>query len=161
MTIPKPVIAVLLFATLCATACKKNSHETAPEDATLYVYYGGGYTETGYAPDKLQITANASYVLSYNSNGQLITKKLSDAIQDSLKPYLASFPRAAIKADPNVPTYSLRGATDGPFEGFIYVQKNPADTTEIYLDTMREKPGYIQAFRQRINQTIINNKIFN
>ena len=161
MTIPKSLIAVLLSAIFCATACKKNSRETGPEDATLYVYFGGGYTESGYTPDKLQITASASYVLSYNSNGQLTTKKLSDAIQDSLKPYLSSFPRAAIKADPNVHTYSLRGAADGPFEGFIYVQKNPADTTAIYLDTMREKPGYIQAFQQRINQTIINNKIFN
>jgi hypothetical protein len=160
MTIPKPVIAVLLFAILCAAACKKNSHDTAPEDATLYIFNGGGNMPQELYP-KLQITANASYVHSYNNSGQLTTKQLSDAIQDSLKPYLSSFPRAAVKADANVHTYSLRGAADDGFMAFIYIQKNPTDSTAIYLDATKEKPAYIQAFQQRINQTIINNKIFN
>lgn len=161
MTIPKSLIAVLLSTIFCAAACKKNSRETSPEVTSLYVFNDGGYkTAPAASASKLQITADASYVISYN-NGQVIVKKLSDAIQDSLKPYLTSFPRAAIKADPNVNTYSFRGTADDLFQAFIYVQQDPADSTAIYLDIHKESPAYMQAFQQRINQTIINNKIFN
>lgn len=161
MTLPKSLIAVLLSTVFCAAACKKNSREEVPQETSLYVFNDGGYKMApASSASKLQITANASYVISYN-NGEVVTKKLSDAIQDSLKPYLASFPRAAVKADPNVNTYSNRGAADDLFQAFIYVQQDPADSTAIYLDTHRESPSYIQAFQQRINQTIINNKIFN
>ncbi|MEZ2443720.1 hypothetical protein AB6805_18470 [Chitinophaga sp. RCC_12] len=156
MTLPKSLAAILLLASFCVLSCKKDKVE-APDTTSLFVYDAGGsmpMTET----QELQITADASYVITYKGN-EKSTVKLSNKIQDSLKPYLTSFPLAAVKADPN--TYSARGAADGVFRAFVYVQKNPTDTTAIYLDIpLGPVPAYFVEFENKINQTIINNKIF-
>ncbi|SKD01757.1 hypothetical protein SAMN05660461_2288 [Chitinophaga ginsengisegetis] len=160
MTLPKSLAAVLLLASLCVLSCKKDKDKT-PDTTSLFVFNGGGnmaMTEF----KKLQITPDASYVITYKNNDSS-TVKLSGNIHDSLKPYLSSFPRAAIKADPNILNYSTRGAADGVFQVFIYVQKNPTDSTSIYLDIAPywRGPSYFVDFLEKINQTIANNKIFN
>ncbi len=152
-------IAVALLAVCCTTACKKNKDDTPP---TLYIFSGGGTNQTTENPtvNKIQITENASYYVSYSGDRIYTSKKLSDAIHDSLRPYLASFPRAAIKADPNVHTYSKLGVDEDVFQAFVYVRKNPTDSTAIYLDVHREGPDYIQAFWQQINRTMANNHVY-
>jgi hypothetical protein len=159
MTLPKSLAAVLLLASLCVLSCKKDKE--APDTTSLFVFDGGANIANAELK-KLQITADASYVITYKGN-ETSTVKLSDNIQDSLKPYLSSFPRAAIKADPNILTYSARGASDGLFQAFIYVEKDPADSTSIYLDLAPywRGPSYFVDFQEKINQTIANNKIFN
>lgn len=159
MTLPKSLAAVLLLVSFCALSCKKDKAET-PDTTSLFVFNGGSNIPNSEFKT-LQITTDASYVITQKNN-EKNTRKLPDNVQDSLKPYLSSFPRAAIKADPNIFTYSSRGAADGPYQAFIYIQKNPTDTTSIYLDTYsRPGPAYFLDFQQKINQTIINNKIFN
>ncbi|HWV67463.1 hypothetical protein [Chitinophaga sp.] len=158
MTLPKSFAAVLLLASLCVLSCKKDKIETPPDTTSLFVFTGGG-SIPNVESKTLQITADGSYVITQKNN-EKSTRKLPANVQDSLKPYLSSFPRAAIKADPN--TYSSRGALDAGYQAFIYVEKNPADTTAIYLDIpLGSVPAYFIEFERKINQTIINNKIFN
>lgn len=161
MTLPKSLAAVLLLASLCVLSCKKNKVEV-PDTTSLFVFNGGGLRAPNAEFKTLQITADGSYVITQKNN-EKSTVKLSNKIQDSLKPYLSSFPRAAVKADPNVLTYSSRGASDGVFQAFIYVEKNPTDSTSIYLDAAPywRGPSYFVEFQEKINQTIVNNKIFN
>jgi hypothetical protein len=161
MTLPKSLAAVLLLASLCALSCKKDKVE-APDTTSLFVFDGGGLRAPNSEFKTLQITADGSYVITQKNN-EKSTVKLPRNVQDSLKPYLSSFPRAAIKADPNVLSYSTSSASDGVFQAFIYVEKNPTDSTSIYLDLAPywRGPSYFADFREKINQTIINNKIFN
>ncbi|MET3876006.1 hypothetical protein [Chitinophaga sp. OAE865] len=157
MILPKSLAAVLLLASLCALSCKKDMVE-APDTTSLFVF-DGGWSVPNVESQTLQITANGSYVITQKNN-EKSTRELPRNVHDSLKPYLNSFPRTAIKADPNI--YSSRGATDAPYRAFIYVQKNPTDSTEIYLDIpLGPVPAYFADFEKKINQTIINNKIFN
>ncbi|MGF6925936.1 hypothetical protein QFZ48_001436 [Chitinophaga sp. W2I13] len=157
MTLPKSLAAILLLACLCVLSCKKDKVE-APDTTSLFVYDAGSSIPNAEFKT-LQITADGSYTIT-QKNSEKSTRKLPNNVQDSLKPYLTNFPRAAIKADPN--TYSSRGAADGIFRAFIYVQKNPTDTTAIYLDIPGgPAPAYFVEFENKINQTIINNKIFN
>lgn len=161
MTLPKSLAAVLLLASLCALSCKKNKDKVKVPETTSLLVFNGGSSVPNSEFKTLQITADGSYVITQKNN-EKNTRKLPDNVQDSLKPYLSRFPRAAIKADPNILTYSLRGTADGPFQAFVYIQKNSTDTTSIYLDTyLRPGPAYFLDFQQKINQTIINNKIFN
>ncbi|SEW28020.1 hypothetical protein [Chitinophaga arvensicola] len=159
MTVPKSFVALCLMAICSAIACTEKSGGAHPAPC-LVVSYDNGYHEATGSSSKLQITPDSSYLVTQNSSG-VTTKKLSDALHDSLKPYLSSFPREAVKADSNVLNYSYRGAADAPFVGFTYIQENTGDSTVIYLDLPSENPSYIKAFQQQINQTISNNKIFN
>lgn len=161
MTLPKSLAAALLLVSLCAFSCKKDKVE-APDTTSLFVF-DGGFSVPNVESKTLQITADGSYVITQKNN-EKHTRKLPGNVHDSLKPFLSSFPRAAIKADPRGYSYSSLGATDIPFRAFVYIQKNPADTTSIYLDMLPgpiPAPGYIIEFRQKINNIIIDNKIFN
>ncbi|HEY8954467.1 hypothetical protein [Chitinophaga sp.] len=155
---PKSLAAVLLLVSLCALSCKKDKVEAL--DTTALFVFDGGFSVPNVESKTLQITADGSYVITQKNN-EKSTRKLPGNVHDSLKPFLSSFPRTAIKADPN--TYSSRGATDAPYRAFIYIEKNPADTTDIYLDLLPQPaaPTYFVDFEKKINQTIINNKIFN
>lgn len=158
MTLPKSLAAVLLLASLCALSCKKDKVE-APDTTSLFIF-DDGYRATNAEFKTLQITADGSYVITQKNN-EKSTRKLPGNIHDSLKPFFNSFPVTAIKADPH--TYSSRGAYDAPYRAFIYIEKSPADTTAIYLDLPPRVavPEYFAAFQQKINQIIIDNKIFN
>jgi hypothetical protein len=166
MTSPKSVIALLLFASISIIAC--NNKKGGASDATattaaatsggnsLFVNFGGGNVPVPHTK-KLQITADASYEITYTGE-KSDTTKLPGNVHDSLKPYLSSFPHTAIKADTLVSSYSLLGAADNSFETFTYIQATPADTSKISIDTGNSVP-YMDDFQKKINQTIANCKL--
>lgn len=165
MTSPKSVIALLLFASISIVACNNNKGGESGAAATtaaasgsnaLFVNFGGGNVPVPHTK-KLQITADASYEITYTGE-KSDTTKLPGNVHDSLKPYLSSFPHAAIKADTLVSSYSLLGAADNSFETFTYIQATPADTSKISIDTGTSVP-YMDDFQKKINQTIANCKL--
>jgi len=159
MTSPKSVIALLLFASTSIVACKKDK-AVDPKGDALFVatdgYRWGASPEYPYK--KLQITADGSYEISFTGSDKPDIRQLPGNIHDSLKPYLSNFPRATIKADPQVEKYSFGGANDAPFRIFTYIQQSPADTTRIQIDYGTYVP-YMRDFQQKIEQTIKNCKL--
>lgn len=166
MTLSKSLIAPLLIASISIVACNNKGGEsstTATTTATaaagsnaLFVNFGGGNVPVPHTK-KLQITADASYEITYTGE-KSDTTKLPGNVHDSLKPYLSSFPHTTIKADTLVSSYSLLGAADNSFETFTYIQVTPADTSKISIDTGTSVP-YMDDFQKRINQTIANCKL--
>ena len=158
MTSPKSVVALLLFASISIVACKKDKAVTPNGDA-LFVEMSGGQTPVSpsFAYKKLQITADGSYEISITGEKTDI-RQLPGNIHDSLKAYLSSFPRATVKADPQISKYSSRGALDNAFTTFTYIQKTPADTTRIDVDWGTYVP-YMEDFHKKLAQTIINCKL--
>ncbi|HEY9261555.1 hypothetical protein [Chitinophaga sp.] len=160
MTFSKSLVASLLFASISMIACKSKSGETVATAVSgsnaLFVNFGGGNVPVPHTK-KLQITADASYEITY-TGGKSDTIKLPGNVHDSLKPYLSSFPHSTIKADTLVSSYSLLGAADNSFETFTYIQATPADTSNISIDTGTSVP-YMDDFQKRINQTIAHCKL--
>jgi hypothetical protein len=166
MTSPKSMVAVLLSAFIGFAACTGNGKSnntdstttttTTPKGNSLFVNFGGSNVPMPQTK-KLQITPDASYEITYTGE-KSATIKLPDAVHDSLKPYLTSFPLTTIKADTLVSSYSLLGAADNSFQTFTYIQETPADTTKISIDTGTSVP-YMDEFQKKINQTISNCKI--
>jgi hypothetical protein len=166
-TFSTSLVAPLLIASISIIACNNQksgeSGATATTTATatsggnaLFVNFGGGNVPVPHTK-KLQITADASYEITYTDE-KSDTVKLPGNVHDSLKPYLSSFPHSTIKADTGVSSYSLLGAADNSFETFTYVQATPADTSKISIDTGTSVP-YMDDFQKKINQTIANCKL--
>ncbi|MGO4289896.1 hypothetical protein [Chitinophaga sp. RAB17] len=156
MTSPKSLIAILLLATISIVACKKDN--ITPKGDALFIDFNSQIAASEEFPYKrLQITADASFEIRFTGEKKEIIQ-LPGNIHDSLKPYLSSFPRAAIKADPQTTKYSGRGANDMPFQTFSYVEVKSNDTTKISIDQGIVVP-YIDEFQKKINQTIINCKL--
>jgi len=157
MTSAKSLPAILLSVSISIVACKhREEAPVTPQENALFISFGGSNVPLAHTK-KLQITPDASYEITTNQEGSNAIK-LPDNIHDSLKQYLSSFPVAAIKADPQVGTYSLHGAADNSFQTFSYIQKTPADTTTISIDTGTPVP-YMNDFQKKVNQTIINCKL--
>lgn len=157
ITSPKSVVALLLFASISIVACKKD--KVAPKGDALFVEVSTMITASAEHPYKrIQITATGSYEISYTGGDKPDIRQLSGNIHDSLKPYLSSFPRAAIKADPQANKYSNGGANDGAFRTFTYIQETPADTTRLLVDNNNYVP-YMEDFQKKIEQTIKNCKL--
>lgn len=158
MTSPKSLIAILLLATISIVACKKDNITPAPKGDALFIDFNSQIAASAEFPYKrLLITADASYEVRFNGEKKEIIQ-LSGSIHDSLKPYLSSFPRAAIKADPQTAKYSALGASDIPYQRFSYVPERSDDITKITIDQGIVVP-YIDEFQKKINQTIINCKL--
>lgn len=152
MISPKSLVIVFLCLFICIVACKKEE-VTVPDVDTLSVSYGGGNLARPSAKT-IRITAGASYLQTVTAE-ETNTIRLPAAVHDSLKQYLGSFPEAAIKSDPQVKSYSLLGAADNTFQRFIYIRKNPADTTSISIDTGVKVP-YMSGFQDSFNQTLLH-----
>ncbi|HEY9261556.1 hypothetical protein [Chitinophaga sp.] len=157
MTSPKSVIALLLFASISIVACKKDKAVTPKGDA-LFIEIAGGYTAPASAEHpykKIQITAAGSYEISYTGESKPNIRRLPGNIHDSLKPYLSSFPRATVKADPNEGRYDFGSGADVPYTAYTFIQETPADTASIKIAWHTFVP-YMQDFQLNVEQTIKN-----